>query len=91
MQVSTTGALGMIFWRQDGKEMYYLTPVWEVMAVEIATTPTFRAGTPRPLFKVPVKLPGPLLFGNPQQWSNVSRDGERFVFTINVSVSALAR
>jgi hypothetical protein len=86
VQVSTTGAQGMIFWRQDGKEMYYLTPDWEVMAVEVTTTPTFQAGTPRLLFK----LPGPVL-GNPQQWRNVSRDGQRFVFTINVPVTISAR
>jgi Tol biopolymer transport system component len=81
-RVSKAGALGMIFWRQDGKELYYLTPDWEVMAVDVATAPTFQAGTPRLLFKLPGPLPG-----NPQQWRNVSRDGQRFVFTINVPVS----
>jgi hypothetical protein len=87
VQVSTAGALGMIFWRQDGKEMYYLTPDWEVMAVDVTTTtPTFQAGTPRFLFK----LPGPV-GGTPQQWKNVSRDGQRFVFVINVPVSVSAR
>jgi Tol biopolymer transport system component len=86
VQVSTAGAQGMIFWRQDGKELYYLTPDWEVMAVEVTTTPTFQAGTPRLLFK----LPGPLV-GNPQQWRNVSRDGQRFVFAINVPASVTAR
>jgi len=86
VQVSTAGARGMLYWRQDGKEMYYLNPEWEVMAVEVTTTPTFQAGTPRLLFK----LPGPL-FRNPGQWGNVSRDGQRFVFTINVPVSVSAR
>lgn len=86
VQVSDAGALGMIFWRQDGKELYYLTPEWEVMAVDVTTTPTFQAETPRLLFK----LPGPLV-GNPQQWRNVSRDGQRFVFTINVPASVTAR
>ena len=86
VQVSTAGALGMIFWRQDGKEMYFLTPEWEVMAVDVTTTPTFQAGTPRLLFK----LPGPLL-GDPQPWRNVSRDGQRFVFAINVPVNVTAR
>jgi hypothetical protein len=86
VQVSTAGALGMIFWRQDGKEMYYLTPDWEVMAVEVTTTPAFQAGTPRLLFK----LPGPLV-GEPDQWKNVSRDGQRFVFAINAPVSVSAR
>ena len=87
VQVSTAGALGMIFWRQDGKEMYYLTPDWEVMAVEVTTTPTFQAGTPRLLFKLPGRGPW---FGNPQQWKNVSRDGQRFVFAINVPVPAVS-
>jgi len=76
----------MIFWRQDGKEMYYLTPDWEVMAVEVTTIPTFQAGRPRLLFK----MPGPLT-GNPRQWKNVSRDGQRFVFAVNVPASLSAR
>jgi len=86
VQVSTAGAVGMLFWRQDGKEMYYLTPDWEVMAVEVTTTPAFQAGTPRLLFK----LPGPVN-RNAQRGKNVSRDGQRFVFTTNVPVSLSAR
>jgi hypothetical protein len=73
----------MIFWRQDGKELYYLTPEWEVMAVQVTTTPTFQAGTPRLLFK----LPGPVTGPSAAHWKNVSRDGQRFVFTISVPVS----
>ncbi len=88
VQVSDAGALGMISWRQDGKELYYLTPDWEVMAVDVTTTPTFQAGTPRLLFSLPGPLlPGPLP-GNPARWRNVSPDGQRFVFLINVPVSA---
>ena len=86
VQVSTAGARGMIFWRQDGRELFYLTPDWEVMAVTVTTTPTFQAGTPKLLFT----LPGRLL-GDPQQWQNVSRDGQRFVFAIDVSESAPGR
>jgi Tol biopolymer transport system component len=87
VQVSTAGALGMISWRQDGKEMYYLTPEWEVMAVPVTTTPTFQAGTPRLLFK----LPGPVAGRSAAHWKNVSLDGQRFVFTISVPVSISAR
>jgi Tol biopolymer transport system component len=37
-------------WRNDGRELYYRSlPDGRLMAVDIATTPTFRAGTPRPL------------------------------------------
>ncbi len=80
IQVSKTGALGMIFWRHDAKEMYFLTRDWEVMAVDVATTPTFQAGTPTRLFKLPRPMPG-----NPGQWKNVTRDGQRFVFAVPTS------
>ena len=86
VQVSTAGARGMVVWRQDGKELYYLTPDWEVMAVDVTTTPSFQAGTPRLLFRLPGPVPG-----NPQQWKNVSLDGQRFVFTVNVPASVIAR
>jgi len=80
VRVSQNGASGMIFWRQDGKEMYFMTRDWEVMAVDITTTPAVQAGTPRLLFKLPGPLPG-----NPAQWKNVSPDGERFVFAMPVT------
>src|SRR5262245_19320061 len=44
IRVSTTGARGMIVWRQDGKELYYLTDDWEVMAMEEQTTSAFTGG-----------------------------------------------
>ena len=74
------GSIGMVFWRQDGKEMYYMTRDWEVMAVDITTTPSFQAGSPKLLFKLPGPLPG-----NPSQWKNVSPDGQRFVFAMPVT------
>jgi Tol biopolymer transport system component len=77
VRVSKNGAIGMVFWRQDGKEMYFMTRDWEVMAVDITTSPSFQAGTPRLLFKLPGPLPG-----NPAQWKNVSPDGQRFVFAM---------
>jgi WD40-like Beta Propeller Repeat len=77
VQVSMNGALGMIFWRLDGRELYFLNRDWEVMAVEIETSPVFKAGSPKVLFK----LPGPLV-GNPMQWKNVTADGQRFIFAM---------
>ncbi len=60
-------------WSKDGKELYYLTPDWKVMAVAITTSPSFQAGTPK------------LLFQAPQQHSNwpmddYTIDGKRFLF-----------
>jgi Tol biopolymer transport system component len=77
VRVSKDGAIGMITWRQDGKELFYMTRNWEVMAVDVTTTPTFTAGTPKMLFSLPGPLPG-----NPLQWKNVSHDGQRFIFAM---------
>jgi Tol biopolymer transport system component len=77
VRVSEKGAIGMTFWREDGKEMYFMNRDWEVLAVDVTTTPTFKAGTPKVLFKLPGPLPG-----NPGQWKNVSRDGQRFIFAM---------
>jgi Tol biopolymer transport system component len=86
VRVSTDGAIGMITWRQDGKELYFMTRNWEVMAVDVETTPTFKAGTPRMLFSLPGPLPG-----NPMQWKNVSQDGQRFIFAMPVTAPAAAK
>jgi len=83
VRVSKDGSVGMIAWRQDGKELYFMTRNWEVMAVDVTTTPTFTAGTPRLLFGLPGPLPG-----NPMQWKNVSRDGERFIFAMPAAAAA---
>jgi Tol biopolymer transport system component len=86
VRVSKNGAIGMIFWRQDGKELFFMTRDWEVMAVDISTAPTLQIGEPRLLFKLSGPLPG-----NPLQWKNVSRDGERFVFAMPMRTAAAAR
>jgi hypothetical protein len=82
VQVLSDNILGMVSWREDGRELYYLTPDWEVMAVDITTMPTIQAGTPRRLFTLPGPLPG-----NPKQWKSVAPDGQRFVFVLNVPVT----
>jgi len=86
VRVSKDGSIGMITWRQDGKELYFMTRNWEVMAVEVTTTPTFKAGEPRLLFSLPGPLPG-----NPMQWKNVSKDGDRFIFAMPTTTAPAAR
>jgi len=86
VRISKDGAIGMIAWRQDGKELYFMTRDWEVMAVDISTTPTFTAGAPRKLFQLPGPLPG-----NPLQWKNVSQDGQRFIFAMPAAAGPGAR
>jgi Tol biopolymer transport system component len=76
VQISQNGSIGGVSWRQDGKEMYFMTGDWEVMALDITARPTFNAGTPKILFKLPGPVPG-----NPGQ-KFVSSDGQRFVFVM---------
>ena len=54
-----------------------------VMSVDVTTTPAFRAGTPRLLFKLPEPLGGNL--------GNISRDGQQFFFAINVPAAGAER
>jgi len=82
--VVSDDVLGMVSWRADGRELYYLTPEWEVMAVDVVTTPAIEVGTPRRLFTLPGPLPG-----NPKQWKSVTPDGQRFVFVLYVPTETL--
>ena len=86
VQITKDGAIGMVTWRGDGKELYYMTRDWEVMAVDITTSPTLKAGAPRKLFQLPGPLPG-----NPMQWKNVSPDGQRFIFAMPSTGAPAAR
>jgi len=72
-QISTEGGLGMGFWRQDGKEFYYLAADRGFMAVDVTLSPSFQFGKPRLLFRLPQALN--VAVGT----VSVSRDGERFV------------
>jgi Tol biopolymer transport system component len=79
-KVSTEGSVGMVRWRSDGNELYYLTLNGWVMAVSITTTPEFKADPPRRLFRVP---PGfPMEIANSGIYADVSADGEQFVFAM---------
>ena len=78
-QVSTEGGLGMVFWRRDGKELYYLGGDRGVMAVQVNTNNGFEFSRPRRLFSAPDSIP---VTGTPGALANVSRDGERVVFAV---------
>jgi Tol biopolymer transport system component len=87
-RISKDGGDSMIAWRADGKEMYYLhndvdTGDTMVMAADIAMAPSFQAGTPKLLFRLPRNPQG-----NPGQWKNVTKDGQRFVFTVPMTQAA---
>ncbi|MBI4265192.1 MAG: PD40 domain-containing protein [Acidobacteria bacterium] len=42
------------FWRQDGRELFYLAPDRTLMAVDVRLDRTISIGRPRPLFRAPV-------------------------------------
>ena len=73
-QVSDQGGQPL-HWRQDGRELYYLAKDGGVMAVEVTTTPAFKAGPPKLLFRAPATDGGN---------GAISRDGQRFVFAVPV-------
>jgi predicted lipoprotein with Yx(FWY)xxD motif len=88
-RVSKDGGDGMIAWRADGRELYYLhndidTGDTMVMAVDVSMSPpSFQAGTPKLLFRLPMSPQG-----NPGQWKNVTKDGQQFIFTVPVPEAA---
>ena len=73
-QVSTAGGRVPI-WTRGGREIVYEAPADEIMAVEVSTDPTFRAGVPRVLFKTRLKPP-------PGRQFDVTPDGERFLVNL---------
>ena len=73
--ISTTGGVSPR-WRRDGKELYYISPDSKMMAVEVSTSPIFRAGIPRPLFPAPIWGGG--TFHNVTRY-DVTADGKRFL------------
>jgi Tol biopolymer transport system component len=83
-RVSTDGVNAMIHWRQDGKEIFFRgqnldSPDLLVMSADVTTSPRFTTSKPKLLFKLPGPLGGNL--------GNISRDGQRFVFAVNVSAA----
>jgi hypothetical protein len=78
VRVTKDGARGFTWRKSDGKELYIVTRDWELMALDVTTTPAFQVGTPKVLFK----LPGPRVAAFPE---GVSHDGQRFVFAMPVA------
>jgi dipeptidyl aminopeptidase/acylaminoacyl peptidase len=78
-KISKNGARGMVRWRNDGKELYFIAADGMVTAVPIATTPAFKAGAPVPLFRAPGNS-SPSAASIAPILADVSADGQRFAF-----------
>ena len=62
-------------WREDGRELYYVSTDQTFMAVPVRTESTFASGAPEPLFRTSFE-PLSLLFGSSY---TPARDGKRFL------------
>jgi Tol biopolymer transport system component len=65
-------------WRDDGRELYYLSPDGKMMAVEVAKEPGFMTQVPVPLFQTP----------SGTTMGDVAADGQRFLLVTPVGPSA---
>ena len=70
-------------WRRDGKEIFFLGPLHQLMAVPVSAAEGFSAGTPVQLFVAPAREP---VSSTDFMNYDVSADGQRFI--INKPVDA---
>jgi Tol biopolymer transport system component len=71
-QISTAGGQQPA-WGADGKELFYMTPTRQLMAVEVRLEPEFQAGAPKAVFAA--HLP-------PNIGYEVAADSRRFLVTV---------
>ena len=78
--VSSSGTLGLARWRRDGRELMFVGADGSLMAVDVTSTPVFKASAPRRLFE----LPRPFLVqtGNPGTLADITSDGERLLLAL---------
>jgi Tol biopolymer transport system component len=73
-------------WRQDGKELYFLSPDGKLMAAAVdGSQPLFRVTDLKPLF--PVNVGG----GSPRRQFHPSQDGQRFLVNTQVESATAPR
>jgi Tol biopolymer transport system component len=83
--VSRDGGIGGARWRQDSREILFLSFDGSMMAADVKTTPTFESGAPHKLFDVPVPFKTYFNGGIPGSLMDMTRDGQRFLFAVPVT------
>jgi Tol biopolymer transport system component len=68
-------------WRRDGKELFYIAPDGNLMAVTVTADYTFEAGAPRTLFKTRIAGVDSLIRNLNMTNYAVTGDGQRFLIT----------
>ena len=81
-KISPEGSGGMVRWRSDGRDLYFLAANGGIMAASVSTASTFTLeGPPITLFTTPIDFP---LTGTPGANADVSADGKTFVLLLPV-------
>jgi serine/threonine protein kinase/Tol biopolymer transport system component len=83
-QISTVGG-EQPRWRGDGKELFYLSSDYKMMAAPVSTGPNFDSGQPVALFQTTPRQP---VSFNDLFVYDVSRDGQRFLINTVVKEAA---
>jgi Tol biopolymer transport system component len=83
LQVSPAGG-SQAQWRSDAKELYYLAPNGDLMAVDIKISPKLEAGLPRRMFRISSRI----ISMPPSSNYAPSRDGERFLVSRPIAGTA---
>jgi hypothetical protein len=71
-------------WRRDGKELFYISPDSQMMAVDVTTTSVFKSGNPHPLFQTDIVDTG--IRTGPMSW-DIAPDS-RFLIISETSTDA---
>jgi len=79
-QVSSKGG-SQPRWRQDGRELFYISPQGEFVAASVTSGRELSVGLGRPLFSAPVGSTSSMINGYGTQY-DVSADGERFLLPL---------
>ena len=72
-RISSSGG-SQPLWRQDGRELFYISPDSKLMAVEVGTRPSFEVGPPHVLFQTRILPPI-----EARNHYDAAADGQRFV------------
>jgi len=87
--VSAGEGLGMVSWRDDGRELFYVSLDRQVVAVDVRTAPSLAVGEPRPIFEAPEAIPTAV--GTFNSLGRVAHDGGRVAFAVPPPVPPPAR
>jgi eukaryotic-like serine/threonine-protein kinase len=83
--VSKNGSAGMARWRNDGKELVYLSTEGAVMSVDVTSDTAFHASLPKMLFQFPRSVLA--MTNTPGAISDATRDLQRFLITVPAQVN----